>query len=47
MLSGKREPMTDEMKRQIAYAKGVREKEKTEAHAKTADKARWIWEQAQ
>ena len=45
-LSGKRDPMSDAMKKQIKYARQVRQQEQAKAHAKTANKTRWIWEQA-
>ncbi len=45
-LNGKRDPMSDAMKKQIKYARQVRQQEQAKAHAKTANKTRWIWEQA-
>ena len=44
--SGKREPMTATMKKQIYYARQVREAEQAKAHEEAAKKARWIWGQS-
>ncbi len=44
--SGKREPMTEIMRKQIQYAKEVRAKERAKAQQEAAQKASWIWEQA-
>ena len=46
-LSGKREPLTPAMCKQIEYAREVREAEQDKAHQQAADKARWIWEKAE
>ena len=45
-LSGKREPLTATMKRQIDDAKAERQSEKDKAHQAAALKANWIWQQA-
>jgi putative DNA primase/helicase len=45
-LSGKREPMTAAMKKQIEYAREVRQLEHAKAHQEAAEKARWIGLQA-
>jgi putative DNA primase/helicase len=44
--SGKREPMTEIMRKQIQFAKEVRSKERAKAQQEVAQKASWIWEQA-
>ena len=44
--SGKREPMTAAMKKQIYYARQVREAEQAKAHEEAAKKVRWIWGQS-
>ncbi|MEQ1545750.1 MAG: hypothetical protein ABL924_11985 [Methyloglobulus sp.] len=44
--SGKREPMTAAIKRQIADARAEREQEKQKAHQEAALKANWVWGQA-
>lgn len=44
--SGKREPMTAAMKRQIDEARAERAKEQAERHQLAAEKARWIGQQA-
>jgi putative DNA primase/helicase len=44
--SGKREPMTAAMNKQIEYAKEVRAMELAELNQQAAEKARYIWEQA-
>ncbi|MEQ1560687.1 MAG: toprim domain-containing protein [Methyloglobulus sp.] len=45
-LSGKNEPLTAAMRKQIDYAKEVRQQEQAKAHQAAALKARWIWAQA-
>ncbi|NOU22640.1 MAG: hypothetical protein HOO93_12820, partial [Methyloglobulus sp.] len=45
--SGKREPLTPTMLRQIEFARAERAKEQAGRHAKAAEKARWIGQQAQ
>ncbi|NOS75546.1 MAG: toprim domain-containing protein [Methyloglobulus sp.] len=45
-LSGKKEPLTAAMLRQIAEARQVRQLEQAKVHQLAADKARWIWQQA-
>ena len=45
-LSGKREPMTAAMKKQIEYAREVRQLEHAKAHQQAAEKARHIWANA-
>lgn len=44
--SGKKEPLTPPMLRQIADAKAAREQERQTAHQAAKAKAQWIWEQA-
>ncbi|MBK8816502.1 MAG: toprim domain-containing protein, partial [Methylococcaceae bacterium] len=44
--SGKKQPMTAIMKKQIEYARQVRQQEQEKAHQAAALKAQWIWEQA-
>ena len=44
--SGKREPMTAAMKRQIDEARQQRQLEQDKAHQEAADKARWTWDKA-
>ncbi len=46
-LSGKKEPLTPAVKRQIDYAKEVRQLEQAKAHQAAALKAYWIWQQAE
>ena len=45
-LSGKREPMTAAMKRQIDDARQIRQLEQATAHQLAAEKARHIWDKA-
>ncbi|MEQ1560402.1 MAG: toprim domain-containing protein [Methyloglobulus sp.] len=45
-LSGKNEPLTAAMRKQIDYAKEVRQQEQAKAHQAAALKAHWIWEQS-
>ncbi|WP_411726051.1 hypothetical protein [Methyloglobulus sp.] len=44
--SGKKQPMAAAMKRQIEYARQVRQQEQDKAHQAAAEKARFIWQQA-
>jgi putative DNA primase/helicase len=44
--SGKREPMTDALKKQIDYAREVRQLEQSKAHQVAAEKARHIWQKS-
>jgi putative DNA primase/helicase len=44
--SGKREPLTPAMRKQIEYAREVRQLEQAKAHQEAADKANWIWGQS-
>ncbi|MEQ1484529.1 toprim domain-containing protein [Methyloglobulus sp.] len=45
--SGKREPLTPAMLKQIADAKAARVQERQTAHQESAIKANWIWKQAE
>jgi putative DNA primase/helicase len=44
--SGKRNPMTAEMRKQIEYAREIRQKETEAKHLQAAQKARYIWDKA-
>ncbi|MEQ1738398.1 MAG: toprim domain-containing protein [Methyloglobulus sp.] len=45
--SGKREPMTAAMRKQLEYAREVRQQEQAKAHQDAAQKAYWIWGQSE
>ncbi|WP_411727169.1 toprim domain-containing protein [Methyloglobulus sp.] len=45
--SGKKQPMNAAMRKQIEYAKEVRQLEQQKAHQMAAQKANWIWQQAE
>ena len=45
-LSGEKQPLTDEIRKQITYARQVRQQEQVKAHQLAAEKARYLWQKA-